>query len=73
MQVDDAWDAGSMACGELVFVLMTRLRALRPGQIFELTATDPGARHDIPAWCRLTGNELLRAAHPHYFIQRKEA
>jgi tRNA 2-thiouridine synthesizing protein A len=69
----DVWDAGSMGCGELVFHLMLRVRALRPGQILKLTATDPGAPHDLPAWCRMTGHRLVRAEPPHYFIERKES
>ena len=62
-----------MGCGELVFLLAQRLRAMCPGQVLKLTATDLGAPLDIPAWCRLTENRLLQAAHPHYFIQRKES
>ena len=27
---DDAWDAGDMGCGELVFLLFQRMRALGP-------------------------------------------
>lgn len=73
LQPDDAWDAGDMGCGELVFLLMQRLGSLRPGQVLKLTAMDLGAPHDIPAWCRMTGNPLLRAQHPHYFIRRKES
>jgi tRNA 2-thiouridine synthesizing protein A len=70
---DDSWDAGDMGCGELVFLLMQRLGALRPGQVIELVATDLGAPQDIPAWCRLTGNPLLRADPPRYLIRRKES
>lgn len=72
IRAHDAWDAGAMACGELVFLLMQRLRTLRPGEVLELTATDVAAPHDIPAWCRLTGNPLLRAEHPRYLIKRKD-
>ena len=72
-QADDAWDAGDMGCGELVFELMIRLRAMRPRQVLKLTATDRGAPHDLPAWCRLTGNRLVRAEPPQYFIERKES
>jgi tRNA 2-thiouridine synthesizing protein A len=68
---DEAWDAGELGCGELVIVLFLRLRALPPGARFLLTATDPGAVHDIPAWCRLTGHALLSAEPPHFLIQRK--
>lgn len=70
---DESWDAGGRGCGELVFELMMRLRALRPGQILRLRTTDLGAPQDIPAWCRITGNRLLRAEPPHYFIERKES
>lgn len=30
-----------------------------PGTELEVLATDPAARHDVPAWCRLRGHELL--------------
>ena len=68
----EAWDAGDMACGDLVLELRLRLRAMKPRQILRITATDSGAREDIPAWCRLTGHALLAAAHPQYWIERKE-
>jgi tRNA 2-thiouridine synthesizing protein A len=66
------WDAGDMGCGELVLELRQRLRPMRPGQILKLTARDPGAPEDLPAWCRLTGHRLVVAAHPVYWIGRKE-
>jgi tRNA 2-thiouridine synthesizing protein A len=69
---DDAWDAGDMGCGELVFLLAQRMRALGPGLVLELTATDLGAPQDIPAWCRMTGHALLAAAPPRYLIRSKE-
>ncbi len=69
---DDAWDAGDMGCGELVFLLSQRMRALGPGKVLELTATDLGAPHDIPAWCRLTGHALLDASPPRYLIRSRE-
>ncbi len=69
---DDAWDAGDMGCGELVFLLSQRMRALGPGKVLELTATDLGAPHDIPAWCRLTEHALLDASPPRYLIRSRE-
>jgi len=35
------------------------MRRLESGQILELRSDDPAALEGIPAWCRLTGNELL--------------
>jgi tRNA 2-thiouridine synthesizing protein A len=69
---DSEWDAGDMGCGELVYELRLRLKAIGPGQILKLTARDPGALEDLPAWCRLTGHHLTYVDHPMYLIQRKE-
>jgi tRNA 2-thiouridine synthesizing protein A len=66
------WDAGDMGCGELVMLLRRRLNALPPGSILRVVARDPGAPEDLPAWCRLTGHRLVRAAPPLFDIQRKE-
>jgi tRNA 2-thiouridine synthesizing protein A len=66
------WDAGELACGELVLELRFRLAALRPGQRLRLVALDPGAPADIPAWCRMIGHTLVSTQHPVYLIQRKE-
>ncbi|MGH9076841.1 MAG: sulfurtransferase TusA family protein [Acidimicrobiales bacterium] len=65
------WDAGDLGCGELVVVLRSRLASLAPGSLFQLVARDPGAPEDLPAWCRLTGHELVKADPPTYLIKRK--
>jgi tRNA 2-thiouridine synthesizing protein A len=69
---DSQWDAGEMGCGELVLELRVRLKPMRPGQLLQLTARDPGAPEDLPAWCRLTGHHLISADHPVYLIRRQE-
>lgn len=57
--VQDTFDAGHMGCGELVMVLRMRLKAV-PGRLVRVIALDSGAPEDLPAWCRMTGNELVR-------------
>ena len=69
---DAQWDAGDLGCGDLVLELRLRMEAMNPGQLLQLTARDPGARADIPAWCRMTGHTLIAAQHPVYQIRRKE-
>ena len=69
---DAEWDAGDMGCGDLVLELRARVEALVPGRVLRLTARDPGAPADIPAWCRMTGHALVSAQHPIYLIRRKE-
>lgn len=65
------WDAGDMACGDLLLELRLRVRRLPPSGVLHLVARDRGAVEDIPAWCRLTGNHLRSAEHPDYWIKRK--
>jgi len=67
------WDAGEMACGDLVLELRLRLRQVVPGGILLVTAHDVGAPEDLPAWCRLTRNPLAWARHPVYCIRRRAA
>ncbi len=65
------WDAGGMGCGELVMALRLRLQHLPPGAVIRVTATDPAAPEDLPAWCRLCGHTLVAMNHPRYWIRRK--
>ena len=69
---DEMWDAGDLGCGPLVLELRKRLRKM-PGLVLKVTALDPGAPIDLPAWCRLTGNELVRhdAASKSFWIKSR--
>jgi tRNA 2-thiouridine synthesizing protein A len=68
---DKEWDAGDLGCGELVLELGRQLKDLQGGQVLKLFARDLGALEDLPAWCKLTGHNLLKSAHPEYWIQKK--
>jgi len=70
--VDAEWDAGDLGCGELVLELRGRMLELAPNRVLRLIATDAGASADIPAWCRMTGHELVSGEPPVYLIRRKE-
>lgn len=54
-------DATGQRCPQPVIALARRARELPPGTVVEVIATDPAARHDIPAWARLRGHEVLGA------------
>ena len=60
-----------MGCGQLVFELRRRMNELEPGQTLEVIAHSSGAPTDLPAWCRMTGHELVSAEHPQYVIRRR--
>jgi tRNA 2-thiouridine synthesizing protein A len=35
------------------------IKKLSAGDTLEVTATDPGVKQDIPAWCRINGHTVL--------------
>ena len=51
-------DARRLLCPLPVIRTQERLKGLEPGDTLEVTCTDPGALHDIPAWCRLNGHRV---------------
>jgi len=52
-------DARHLLCPLPVIRAQSKVAELHPGDTLEVTATDPGALHDIPAWCRVHGHEVL--------------
>ena len=70
-KISARWEAGEIGCGQLIVGLQKALAALQPGENLELTTHDGGAPVDIPAWCRMTGHELLASNHPIYVIRKK--
>ncbi|TDY03851.1 sulfurtransferase TusA family protein [Thiohalophilus thiocyanatoxydans] len=55
-------DARRLLCPMPVIRVQDALAALAPGEILEVTCTDPGALNDIPAWCRINGHRVLDTA-----------
>jgi tRNA 2-thiouridine synthesizing protein A len=58
-EIDRIYDAGPTGCGELIMNLFMIMKKMSSQQIIEVVSYDPGAREDIPAWCRLQGHTLL--------------
>lgn len=55
----DRLDALGLLCPLPVIRTQERVRDLEPGVRLEILATDPGALHDIRAWCRVHGHDFL--------------
>jgi len=47
-------------CALLTPAIKSKLREMNSGQVLEVRVDDPAARGDIEAWCRLSGNSLLK-------------
>ncbi|WP_207478269.1 sulfurtransferase TusA family protein [Arenibaculum pallidiluteum] len=54
-------DAKGLACPLPVLRARKLLKALAPGEILDVEATDPGAPKDFRAFCEASGNRLLLA------------
>jgi tRNA 2-thiouridine synthesizing protein A len=51
-------DARGLRCPLPVIRLATAAREAPAGTRIIVLATDPAARHDVPAWCRMRNHEL---------------
>lgn len=54
-------DTSGLLCPMPVIRTQDRIKTLTDGDVLRVTATDPGAMHDIPAWCRVHGHTLVTA------------
>jgi len=52
-------DATGQRCPLPVIALAKVARSLATGAVVVVIATDPAARHDVPAWARLRGHDVL--------------
>ena len=52
-------DASNMLCPMPVIKTQDKIRDLSPGDELTVVCTDPGAKNDIPAWCRINGHEVI--------------
>jgi len=52
-------DARGLNCPMPIVRTAQAMKALNPGDIVEVTATDPGSVRDFAAWARTTGHALL--------------
>ena len=72
---DSFLDAAGEACGTVTPVIRQAMAALRPGEVLEVLTHDPATRLGVPAWCRLTGHELVEtsedASSTRFWIRRK--
>jgi len=51
-------DACGLQCPGPIMAVFKEMQALEEGERLRVTATDPGFRRDIAAWCERTGNTL---------------
>ncbi len=68
-------DCRGAVCPAPVIELARRIGEVETGDLVAVAATDAAARYDVPAWCRMTGQEYVgeEAAEdgvPRYVVRR---
>ena len=63
-------DARGRPCPVPVIELARALPGVEVGEVVEVLSDDPASRHDIPAWCRMRGQEYLGAEDETYRVRR---
>jgi TusA-related sulfurtransferase/rhodanese-related sulfurtransferase len=53
-------DASGLQCPGPIMRLKNEIDRLADGDILKISASDPGFAKDVPAWCNMTGNKLLK-------------
>jgi ubiquinone/menaquinone biosynthesis C-methylase UbiE len=56
---DASLSVPGLACANLTPAIKKELQNLEGGMVLEVISDDPSSREGVPAWCRLTGNQLL--------------
>ncbi|MGG3281377.1 sulfurtransferase TusA family protein [Paenibacillus solani] len=59
MNSDKVLDAKGLACPMPIVKTKKEMKEMESGQVLEIHTTDQGAKSDLTAWAKSTGNELL--------------
>jgi 5-methyltetrahydropteroyltriglutamate--homocysteine methyltransferase len=59
-EADASFDGGDLDCGNgLLLLIRQHMDPLERGQLLEFRSIEISVEEDFPAWCRMTGNELV--------------
>ena len=59
-------DARRLLCPLPVIRTQDAIRQLQNGDHLEVICTDPGAKLDIPTWCRINGHSIISSREQDY-------
>jgi hypothetical protein len=66
-----AFDGGDLGLADgLMFALDVHLSEIEPGETVEFTSSNHAVAHELRAWCRTSGHELVEASEGRYRVRR---
>ena len=60
LKVMTTLDLKGLVCPIPIVKVSQAVKQVQVGDLIEAFATDPGVLADIPAWCKTSGNELVK-------------
>ncbi|HUW78510.1 MAG TPA: sulfurtransferase TusA family protein [Candidatus Nanopelagicaceae bacterium] len=63
-------EASGLKCPQPIILLARRIIELEIGETITLIADDPAAAYDVPAWCRMSNQELVSKTDFTFVIRR---
>ncbi len=62
-------DARRLLCPMPVIRAQDKIKTLKAGETLIVICSDPGAKYDIPAWCRINGHKVLAIEEQEYELR----
>lgn len=59
MKADATLDCYGLLCPMPIIQTAQKIREMKVGEVLEVVSTDEGIQADMPAWCKMTGQEFL--------------
>ncbi len=59
IEADVKLDCYGVLCPMPIIQTARRMKEMKVGEVLEVLSTDAGIKADMPAWCKMTGQEFL--------------
>jgi tRNA 2-thiouridine synthesizing protein A len=69
MKADVKLDCYGLLCPVPIIQTARKIKEMKVGEVLEITSTDAGIKDDMPAWCRMSGQEFLGTEEDGEFIR----
>lgn len=61
IKADVTLDCFGLLCPMPIIQAARKVKEMNVGEVLEVVSTDAGIKADMPAWCRMTGQEFISA------------
>ena len=61
IKADVTLDCFGLLCPMPIIQTARKMKEMKVGEVLEVVSTDAGIKADMPAWCRMKGQEFIAA------------